>query len=223
MITKAFAYCRCSTATNAEGDTFVRQMKSIKRYAEQNDIEIVRGFEEVIRGATEWENRPAWVEMMESLNGVRTIIVERLDRLARDLMVQEHIIADLKKREITLISVAEPDLCLDDPTRKLLRQIMGAISQYEKTMIVAKLRGARDRKKAETGVCEGRKPYGDRPGESDAIVYMQELRAHGTSYATIADNLNAYAGKGIYRTRTGKPWYSSVVRDILQREDVTEV
>lgn len=217
-MTHAFAYCRCSTVTNSEGDTFVRQMKSIKRYAEQNDIEIVRGFEEVIRGTTEWENRPAWVEMMESLNGVRTIVVERLDRLARDLMVQEHIIADLRTREITLVSVAEPDLCIDDPTRKLLRQIMGAVAEYDKAMVVAKLRGARERKRADNGVCEGRKPFGDRPGEILAIEYMQRMRALGASYATISNSLNS---RPEFPTRTGKPWFASVVRDILQRESAT--
>jgi hypothetical protein len=47
----------------------------------------------------------------------------KVDRLARDLMVQEHIIQDMQRRGITLISVAEPDLCSDDPTRKLLRQM----------------------------------------------------------------------------------------------------
>lgn len=213
IMTKAFAYCRCSTATNSEGDTFVRQMKAIKRYAEHNDIEIVRGFEEVIRGSTEWDNRPAWVEMMQSLNGVRTVIIERLDRLARDLMVQEHIIADLRSREITLISVAEPDLCIDDPTRKLLRQIMGAVAEYDKAMVVAKLKGARERKRAETGVCEGRKPFGARQGEPEAISHIQVYRRQGFSYADIADFLN----RSNIPTRTGKPWFASVVRDILQR------
>jgi len=34
-------------------------------------------------------------------NGVKTIIIEKLDRLARDLMIQEHIIQDLQRRGIT--------------------------------------------------------------------------------------------------------------------------
>lgn len=214
-MTKVFAYCRTSSATNSEGDTFVRQMRSIKRYAEQNGLEIVRGFEEVISGTKEWESRPQWVDMIQSLNGVRTIVIERLDRLARDLMVQEHIIADLKQREITLVSVAEPDLCLDDPTRTLLRQIMAGIAQYERTMIVAKLRGARERKRADNGKCEGRKPFGHREGESKTVEHMLLLRSQGASYLEIADTLN-YQPQA-YPTRTGKPWFASVVRDILQR------
>jgi DNA invertase Pin-like site-specific DNA recombinase len=215
-MTNSFAYCRTSSLTNSEGDTFVRQMKAIKRYAASNDIEIVRGFEEVISGTKEWENRPAWVEMMESLNGVRTIVIEGLDRLARDLMVQEHIIEDLKRREITLISVREPDLGGSDPTRILIRQILGCISSYERAMIVAKLRGARERKRVSngTGKCEGRKAFGDRPGELSTIDAMRKYRSEGSSYALIAEYLNVSK----VPTRTGKPWYASVVRDVLQRE-----
>lgn len=74
-------------------------------------------------------------------NGVKTIIIE-LDRLARDLTIQEHIIQGLQHRGIALVSVAEPDPCSDDPTRKLMRQIMGAIAEYDKLIIVLKLRGA---------------------------------------------------------------------------------
>ncbi len=213
---QAFSYCRTSSMTNVEGDTFVRQMAAMKRYAASHGIEIVRGFEERgVPGKTEWEERPAWVEMIESLNGVRTIMIERLDRLARDLMVQEHIIADLRVRGIALISVAEPDLCLDDPTRKLLRQIMGGIAEYEKTMTVAKLKHARDRKRADTGKCEGRKPFGERRGEQDTIAAMQKYRSLGKSYAEISEILNSMPTT--WPTRTGKAWHAAVVRDILLR------
>jgi hypothetical protein len=39
--------------------------------------------------------------------------------------------------------VAEPDLIANDPTRILVRQMMGAVAQYEKSQIVLKLHGAR--------------------------------------------------------------------------------
>jgi DNA invertase Pin-like site-specific DNA recombinase len=135
--------------------------------------------EEGVSGTTDWENRSAFSEMMVALlaNGTRTVLIEKLDRLARDLMVQESIIADFKRKGLTIISVAEPDLCSDDPSRKLIRQILGAFSEYEKTMIVLKLRGARVRKRAANGVCEGRKPYGTRPGEAEVISRILSLRA----------------------------------------------
>ena len=70
------------------------------------------------------------------------LLMNRTDRLARDLMVQETIIADLRKNGFELVSAAEPDLMANDPTRILVRQMMGAVAQYEKSQIVLKLRGA---------------------------------------------------------------------------------
>src|SRR5690242_10226379 len=95
--TPAFAYCRVSGKSQVTGDGFPRQLAAIRKYASEHAIRIVQVFEErAIRGAESWENRPAWSAMVQNLNGARTIIIERLDRLARDLMVQEHIIADLR-------------------------------------------------------------------------------------------------------------------------------
>src|SRR5450432_1163859 len=150
-MTKAFAYLRVSGKGQVNGDGFPRQLSAIKAYAKAQDIQIVRVFrEEGVPGATELANRPAFVEMMTALhtNGTRLVLIEKLDRLARDLMIQETIIGDLRKNNFELISVAEPDLLKDDPSRKLMRQIFGAIAEYEKTMIVLKLRGARVRAKA---------------------------------------------------------------------------
>jgi hypothetical protein len=56
-----------------------------------------------------------------------------------------------------LVSVMEPDLLQTDPSRVLMRQVFGAIAQYKKAMIVAKLRGVRYRTKLKEGRCEGRK------------------------------------------------------------------
>ncbi len=90
-------------------------------------------------------------------NGARTIIVETASRFSRDLIVQETGHAMLRERGIDLIAADSPTSFLDDgPTATMVRQILGAVSQFEKAMLVAKLRGARDRKRA-TGVkVEGR-------------------------------------------------------------------
>src|SRR5215813_3827757 len=97
---KAHAYLRVSGKGQIEGDGFPRQLKAVREHAAAHDIQIVRVFrEEGVSGTTDSVDRPAWSELMTVLhsNGVRTIIIERLDRLARDLMVQETIIADLQK------------------------------------------------------------------------------------------------------------------------------
>src|SRR5262245_51609488 len=102
-------------------------------------------------------------------NGVRTIIVETANRFARDLMVQEVGYArlgerttgkakDAKRDPIHLIAADSPNAFLDDgPTSKLIRQVLGAVAEFDKAMTIAKLRGARERKRREQGKCEGRK------------------------------------------------------------------
>lgn len=127
-------------------------------------------------------------------------------------MVQETIIGDLRKHGFELISVAEPDLCSDDPSRKLVRQIFGAIAEYERSMIVLRQRGARQRTKAKTGRCEDRKPYGSRPGEQSVIAMLLKMRGEGMAVDTIAEKLNA----GGVKSRTGKLWYGATVNRILK-------
>jgi len=216
-MTKAFAYLRVSGKGQVDGDGFTRQLDTIKRYAAEHDIRIVKVFrEEGVCGATDLENRPALMAMLEALaaNGTKLVLIEKLDRLARDLMVQETIIGDLRKRGFELLSVMEPDLLQNDPTRILMRQVFGAIAQYEKAMIVAKLRGARQRMKAKTGRCEGRKPFGYYEGEAVILDRMATLRKADMGYDRIADVLNA---EGL-KPRTGERWWGKTVNNILNAQ-----
>ena len=96
-----------------------------------------------------------------------------------------------------------------------MRQMMGAIAEYEKSMIVLKLRGARARKKARTGRCEGRKTYGYYPGEKRTVERMQALRNEGLGFDRIADALNR---EGIQPRRADTRWHGVVVNRILSRE-----
>jgi len=220
-MSKAFAYLRVSGKGQIEGDGFTRQLGAIKQYATANDIKITQVFrEEGVTGTRETMDRPAWSEMIAALhsNGVKTIIVEKLDRLARDLMVQEAAIADLRKHGFTLVSVQEPDLMANDPTRVLMRQLMGAVAQYDKSQIVAKLRGARMRKRSKDGRCEGRKPYGFYEGESVVIERMKAFKAEGLGFDRIAAKMNA---EGI-ETRTRGRWHGVMVNRILGAQNAQE-
>jgi DNA invertase Pin-like site-specific DNA recombinase len=211
---KAHAYLRVSGKGQVEGDGFTRQLKAIREYAAAHDTKIVNVYrEEGVSGTKESADRPAWSDLMTALhsNGVRVVVIERLDRLARDLMVQETIIADLRKHGFELVSVAEPDLMANDPTRILVRQMMGAVAQYEKSQIVLKLRGARMRKRAKEGRCEGRKPYGYFDGERTVVERMTELRNTGMGFDRIAAVLNA---EGV-KPRAGERWHGLVVNRIL--------
>jgi DNA invertase Pin-like site-specific DNA recombinase len=113
---------------------------------------------------------------------------------------------------VALISAMEPDLD-SDPGRVLFRQMMGAIAQYDRTMLTMKLKVARERKRAATGKCEGRKFYGDLPGEAEIRDRIRATRKAGAGLQAICDALN---GEGV-RTRFGRQWMPMTVARIAER------
>jgi DNA invertase Pin-like site-specific DNA recombinase len=116
-----------------------------------------------------------------------------------------------RKDVVTLISVAEQDLTANPPTRILMRQLMGAVAQYDKSQIVLKLRGARMRRRAAEGRCEGRQPFGKDKSEQAVVGRMKALRGKGLAFDKIAERLNLER----VPTRTGKRWHEIVKNRIL--------
>jgi hypothetical protein len=72
---------------------------------------------------------------------------------------------------------------------------------------------ARQRMRARVGHCEGRKPYGFRPGEPEVIEQIRALRSAGLGLDRIAGRLN---DEGV-KPRTGVKWYPTSVSRVLQR------
>jgi DNA invertase Pin-like site-specific DNA recombinase len=177
---QAVAYLRTSSATNVGGDSDKRQVAAIEQFARRAGFEIVRTFYDAdVRGADPIDTRPQFAEMLQMLlaNGTRTIIVETASRFSRDLITQETGHALLKGQGVTLIAADSPDAFLDDtPTAVLIRQVLGAVSQFEKAMLVSKLKGARDRKRAATGKCEGRKTYSE--SVPDVVALAKKLHRY---------------------------------------------
>ncbi|HET6323608.1 MAG TPA: recombinase family protein [Planctomycetaceae bacterium] len=177
-----------------------------------------------VSGTNDLDDRPALGALLDRLenNGIKVVIVEDVTRLARRLMVQECILEDCRKLGIKCISATSgTDLTADDddnPEATAMRQMLGVFSQYNKAVIVHKLRAGRERQRRTTGRREGRKPYGHRPGEGlvvDRIVALRRKPRGGerASFAEIADLLNT---DGV-PTRYGKPWNAAVIRSICLR------
>jgi DNA invertase Pin-like site-specific DNA recombinase len=228
---RAFGYVRVSSSGQADEsrDGIPRQKAAIRKWAAANGVRVVQWFEDSVSGRKELENRPGLQGLMAALhsNGTKLVLVEKLDRLARDLMIQESIVADLQRNQFELISVVEPDLCSNDPTRKLMRQILGAFSDYEATMITLKLKGARVRAAAKRkDYKEGRVPFGYRvvkqddvpvrvpePTEQATIARIKELRGQGVTLVAITQTLMSESRK----PRAGDRWYEKQVARILSR------
>ena len=219
---KAFAYLRTSSAANIgeDKDSGRRQLQAIEGFAKRAGIELVGTYhDEAVKGSDPIDTRPGFADMLEALeaNGTKTIIVETANRFARDLMVQEVGFAMLKARGIDLIAADSPTSFLDDtPTARLIRQVLGAISEFEKAMLVAKLKGARDRKRR-TGVkVEGRKSIGEeRPETVELARRLARARPKGGKRSL--REISAALAEAGHTTKMGKPYAPTAIKLMLAR------
>ena len=215
--TGTVSYLRTSSAANvgADKDSDKRQRAAIAAFAKAAGYSIVAEFyDAAVSGADPVTERLGFRAMLDRIagNGVRVVLVESPDRFARDLAVQLAGHAYLKDLGVELVPTTAPDFFTEDtPTAVLVRQVLGAIAQFEKTSLVAKLRAARDRKKAATGKCGGRKSYAE--ARPEVVALAQELRRQRLSFREISEQL---AARG-YITARGKPYVTSAVQTMLAR------
>jgi DNA invertase Pin-like site-specific DNA recombinase len=158
----AVAYYRTSSAANVgqDKDSQRRQAEAVEGYAKGRHAVVASFYDAAVSGADPVDTRPGFGELLAycEAHGVSVVLVENASRFARDLAVQLTGHALLRARGIELIPADAPTYFTDpSPTAEMVRQILGAVSQFEKAALVAKLKGARDRKRAATGRCEGRK------------------------------------------------------------------
>jgi DNA invertase Pin-like site-specific DNA recombinase len=155
------------------------------------------------------------------------LLVYRLDRLARDLILQEQLLSELHRggKELRSCSPAEDDSLIhdpDDPTRALVRRILGAIAQYERELIRLRLRRGKAQKALAGGYVGGSPAYGwtvvrgklvPVPDEQKALRLMMKLLDQGVSYRGVCAELTR---RGI--EPRGRKWQPNTVWDIVKRE-----
>ncbi len=218
---KAVMYLRTSSATNLDGDSEDRQKESIRKYADSQGIEIVQGaYDQAVKGSDSIHEREGFAQLIQYCidNDVSIILCENASRFARDVIVQELGYRELKKLNLQLIPVDAPDYFTgDSPSLNMIRQILGAVSEFEKSNLVSKLRSARERAKARNGKCEGRKSLQELMGDSNYISMVKQvksLRKHNKTYASIAGVL---ATKGYVQPQTGRPFNQSQIMRLIKR------
>jgi DNA invertase Pin-like site-specific DNA recombinase len=177
---EVYAYLRVSGKGQVSGDGFNRQLETIQSFCKQSDHTIDRVFQEQVSGTKDEADRPQFTEMVTAIlkNGVDTIIVESLDRLAREYRIQEQFLIYLASKNIHLITANTGEnvtkAITDDPMKKALVQIQGVFAELDKSLLVKKLRKARERKRASGERCEGVKPVYTDGGEG--VEVLKEIR-----------------------------------------------
>jgi DNA invertase Pin-like site-specific DNA recombinase len=224
------AYLRVSTDAQAEhGLGLDVQRQAIRRWAREHGHRIVEWHaDEGVSGSNGLEHREGLAAALATLRTktAHGLVVYRLDRLARDLIVQEQLIAEVRRTGVPLFSTSNSeDHYLeddpDDPSRALIRQVLGAVSQYERAMITLRMASGRKRKAEGGGYAYGSPAYGWEatdgvlipiPEEQQVIRDIVEAVGTGRSIRGVAEDLN----ERLVPARRGR-WHPSTVARVLKR------
>ena len=219
-MSSAVAYFRTSSATNVDGDSEHRQRLAVRKFAKANGHKIVEEFyDAAVSGADPIDARAGFSSMLEYIAKTRvtTILMENASRFARDLAVQLAGHDLLKARGIELIPVDAPEhFSNDTPTATMVRQILGAVAEFDKAATVLKLRAARDRKSKELGHrCEGRKGY---DGTQPKMVWVAKRlyrRNPKTGKRRSLRKIAALLAEQGYVRTSGGPFHAATVKNLV--------
>lgn len=207
------------------GDGIPRQRTAIAGYAKKKGVAVLEEFADAgVSGTEPLLARPALSRLLASVTqgDVSMVLVEKADRLARDLVEGELILREFRRAGVAVVEVeGGTDLTEADssnPTAVLIRQVLGAVAEFEKSAIVAKLRAARDRVREREGRCEGPREFGQLEGEAVALARILALsrKPRGRPRLSLREIAKRLDDEGV-STRTGVSWSPTTVRAILRR------
>lgn len=166
------AYRRVSTDKQAEsGFGLEVQRDKIIQYCKMNDIKLCLLLTDDGYTGTDM-NRPAiqhFISMINDFNlgyskiKVNLFIIPRLDRLARSLLstlqfIQDYIVCakdavktskiNTNKEDIYFVSINEPECRVDNPVSKMMLSIFATLAEYDRDMIVQKLKAGKEKRLA---------------------------------------------------------------------------
>jgi DNA invertase Pin-like site-specific DNA recombinase len=228
-------YLRVSTDQQADtGQGLEIQEAACRKWLREGRHRLVEVCSDAGRsGGADVGHRPGLARALALVGADRAdgVVVHRLDRLARDLVLQEQLLAELHRRGKALSSVdltenASLIYSPDDPTRALVRRMLGSIAQYEREVIRLRLMAGRARKKLDGGYTGGAPPYGfaavrgelvKLPAEQATLRKIRRLRDGGLSYREIVAELERQGFRS--RAPHGR-WRPGTVRDICLRSEL---
>lgn len=221
----AIGYLRVSTDEQRKGLGLEIQEAAIRAHCRTIGVRLVAVLsDEGISGSNGLDTRAGLAEALARIQAgdAQVLVVYRLDRLARDLLLQETVIGQLRKSGALVLSATEGDVESDDPTRVLVRQVLGAMAQYEAAVIRGRMAAGKAAKRAAGGYTGGQPAYGrradqrqlvERADEAAVVARVLELRSAGRSYREICTALEVEG----FTPRRASSWQPMVVRRIAMR------
>ena len=202
---KVAIYVRVSTKKQDE----TNQLPRLREISNNRGFKVYREYSDEASGRD--ANRPGWKELMQDASEHRfdAILVTKLDRVMRSLVQLNITMTNLQSYGVKLICADIGEIDYSSPMGKVQMQIIGAIAEWEREIIVQRTKEGIEAKKLK-GIRLGRKRRDDIP--IDTIV---KLRLAGNSWKSIARDLHIPKTTLLRR--------KSEVEDIIEKRSVKEV
>jgi len=185
-----YAYARVSTRKQSrDGNGLFEQIQKLK--AVGYDSLIVEEF----TGST--TKRPMLDDLISNLKAGDTIIVTKLDRLARTTAEGSNLIKDLLNRGIS-VHILNMGLLDNSPTGKLIVHILLAFAEFERDMIIERTQAGKEIARTKNGFRDGRPPIDPKKKRAAAELIVNQHRSYkevseltGLSNSTLVRSVRA--------------------------------
>jgi len=193
------------------------QAQALERYCTKHGLNLVAVFSEELTGTTPLDERHGLTAALAALreHNAGILLFSSRDRFSRTVLLTKLIEREAIKNGAML--VAADGKPAETPQDQLFDTIMDAAGEYEREVLVLRIKNALAVKKTR-GEYVGGLPYGyewrdgvlvENPAEQAVIAEAKRLRDEGMSYTNIARNLP-------FRSRRNKPFRKTQVMRMLE-------
>ena len=174
-MTRAFSYCRVSTADQTT-DNQVREIEAAGFAVEPHRV-----VTETVSGSVAAMERKGFRKLTERLEKGDVLIVTKLDRLGRNAMDVRSTIEALALTGVRVHCLALGGVDLTSPAGRMTMSVIAAVAEFERDLLIERTQSGLDRARA-AGKTLGRPSA--LTGEQQAAI--RASRAQGVSLGTLA-------------------------------------
>lgn len=140
---RTFAYCRVSTAgQNTENQ--IQEIASAGFAVEKNRV-----VSETVSGSSSIEQRPGFVKLLDRLERDDVLVVTKMDRLGRNAIDVQQTVAKLEAMGVRVHCLALGGVDLTSSAGKLTMNVITAVAQFERDLIIERTLAGLERVKSE--------------------------------------------------------------------------
>ncbi|MEI5908367.1 recombinase family protein [Bacillus spongiae] len=219
--TKAVFYARVSTEDQArEGFSIQAQIEGIEDYAKRNNMEIVKRYIDEGASGKNISGRPEMKRLLKDMqsNEFGTIIVYKIDRIARKSKDALEIAERCKEANVSLISLKE-NFDFATPIGNIVFQMMSNFSEFERNSIIDRGKMGMTQR-AKQGYFNGGRVFGFESVNKELVVNKEEAHVirlifdyaeQELGYKAIVSRINAMG----YKTKRGCDFSINTIKTIL--------